>query len=153
MGTRWLAFVGAPDTKIILLVWRVVGGAAMAIHYRFFKHCTWYSRSKDDVDRLGVLELCPAVKGKFPENPASVALRGLAMMLFEPNSLRGRKLLAPLLAMFGACIHWPEQLLRLFQKSSTLAFCKIWRALRHRFLCSPWVAACIFRPNLDSDAR
>ena len=62
-GKRCLASVGAPNPKIHLLVWRVVGSAVMAIHCRFFKHCTWYSHSKDDVDRLGILEFCPDVQG------------------------------------------------------------------------------------------
>ena len=74
-------------------------------------------------------------------------------MLFEANGPRGRKGLGPLLAMFGASIHWPEKLLRVFQKSAILAFCKIWRALRHRFLCSPWTGACIFDPTIRYSTR
>ena len=62
-GKRCLAFVGAPDTKLHLLVWRAVGSVVMAIHYRLFKHCTWFSHSKHDVDRLGILEFCPGVQG------------------------------------------------------------------------------------------
>ena len=64
-GKRCLAFIGAPDTKFHLLVWKGVGSTVMAIHYRFFKHCTWYSLSKEDVDRLGVLEFCPGAGGIF----------------------------------------------------------------------------------------
>ena len=150
---RCLAFIGPPDTKFHLLVWKGVGSTVMAIHYRFFKHCTWYSHSKEDVDRLGILEFCPGADGVFSENLATLALNDLSFMLFDPNGPRARKALGPLLAMFGACIHWPIQLLRVFQKATILAFCKIWRALRHRFLCSPWTVACIFDPTLRYDTR
>ena len=53
--------------------------------------------------------------------------------------------------MFGATIQWPEQLVRVVQKSHILAFCKMWRQLRHRFLGNPWMAAYIFEPGVDYD--
>ncbi len=128
---RCLAFIGDPDTKIYLLVWKAVGSTVMAIHYRFFKHCTWYSHSKDDIDRLRIVDFCPGAEYRFPTSPATLALNALSFMLFEPNGPRGRKGLGPLLAMFGACIHWSESLLRVFRKTTILAFFTIWRALRH----------------------
>ena len=36
-GKRCLSFVGAPSTKMLMLVWTVVGARLMVIHYRFFK--------------------------------------------------------------------------------------------------------------------
>ena len=108
-GKRCLAFIGAPDTKFHSLVWKGVGSTVMAIRY-IFKHCTWYSHSKQDVDRLGVLEFCPGAEGLFSENPATLALNDLSFMLFEPNGPRGWKGLGPLFGMVGACIHWPDQL-------------------------------------------
>ena len=99
------------------------------------------------------MEFCLGAEGGFSENLATLALNDLSFMLFDPNGPRARKALGPLLGMFGACIHWPSQLLRVFQKATILAFCKIWRALRHRFLCSPWTAACIFDPSIRYSTR
>ena len=64
-GKRCLAFIGDPDSKFYLLVWKAVGSTVMAIRYRFFKHCTWHSHSKDDVDRLRIVDFCPGPEGRF----------------------------------------------------------------------------------------
>ena len=128
-GKRCLAFVGAPETKMYMLVWNVLGGMLMTVHYRFFKYATWYSHSKED-ERISVLDFCPGLSGSS-KNPATSCLSDIATVLFEPNSSRGKELLEPLLEMFGASIQWPEQLVRVFMKSHILAFCKIWRQLRH----------------------
>lgn len=37
-GKRCLMFIGASETKMLMLVWNVLGGVIMTIHYRFFKH-------------------------------------------------------------------------------------------------------------------
>ena len=152
-GKRCLAFVGAPDTKIHLLIWMVVGQVVMAIHYRFFKHCSWHSHSKEDTERVTIMDFCPASDRKFGKSPASQALNDLATMLFEPNSPRGQELLNPMITMFGPTILWPEQVVRVFQKSCILAYCKIWRQLRHRFLCYPWLASCIFMEKKQRSQR
>ena len=55
--------------------------------------------------------------------------------------------------MFGAIILWPEQLMRVFQKCCILCYCKIWRQLRHRVLCNPWLASCIFNPDVEHDTK
>ena len=55
----------------------------MTIHYRFFKHCTWYSHYKDDVDRLRIVDFCPGPEGRFPTSLATLALDELSFMLFE----------------------------------------------------------------------
>ena len=34
-GKRCLAFVGAPEAKMYTLVWNVLGGMLMTLHYRF----------------------------------------------------------------------------------------------------------------------
>ena len=113
-GKRCLAFIGAPDTKTHMLVWCVVGGVVMKIHYKFFKHCTWHSHSKDDRERLTIMDFCPGPGGSVANNPVSTALSELATMLFEPNSAQGKILLQPLYDMFGASIQWSEQLVRMF---------------------------------------
>ena len=64
-GKRCLAFIGDPDSKIYLLVWKAVGSTVMAIRYRIFEHCTWHSHSKDDVDRLRLVDFCPGAEGRF----------------------------------------------------------------------------------------
>ena len=152
-GKRCLAFVGAPDSKLHLLVWMVVGHVVLEIHYRLFKHCTWYSHAKKGIDRLTIMDFCPGADGKFNRNPAAMALNDLSIMLFRPNSDKGSDLLKPLRAVFGASVHWPEQLVRVFQKSCIQAYCKIWRQLRHRFLCYPWIASCIFNPDIDHHTK
>ena len=104
-GKRCLAFIGDIDSKFYLLVWKAVGSTVMAIRYRFFKHCTWHSHSKEDVDRLRIVDFCLGPEGRFSENLATLALNDLSSMLFEANGPRARKDLGPLLAMFGTSIH------------------------------------------------
>ncbi len=89
-GKRCLAFIGAPDSKFHLLVWKAVGSVVMGIHYRIVMHCTWYSHSKHDVDRLGVLECCLGVQGGGAELLATMVLNDLILMLFETNGFRGK---------------------------------------------------------------
>ena len=120
----------------------------MVIHYRFFKHVNFWSHCKDDEDKCDVLDFCP---GCPQDNPATKALRELSLMIFDPNGRQAT--LAPLMAAFGATVHWPEKLLNMYQKSCILAFCKIWRNLVHRFLCYPWEAACIFHTGVDRATR
>ena len=78
-GKRCLAFIGAPDTKFHLLVWKGVGSTVMAIRYRFFKHCTWYSHSKEDVDRLGILEFCLGAEGFLFREPCHASVERLVL--------------------------------------------------------------------------
>ena len=40
-GKGCLAFIGAPDPKLHMVVWKAVGSTVMGIHYRFSKHCAW----------------------------------------------------------------------------------------------------------------
>ena len=51
-GKKCLAFLGAPDTFWRMLLWSAVGQIIMIVHYRLFKHVTWYShrRSATPVD-------------------------------------------------------------------------------------------------------
>ena len=124
-GKRCLAFIGAPEMKMYTLVWNALGGMLMRVHFRFFKYCTFYSHSKEE-KHISVLDFCPGLSG-FSKNPAVLCLSDIATVLFEPNSNRGKELLRPLIEMFGATIQWPEQLVRVVQKSHILALCKIWR--------------------------
>ena len=41
-GRRCLAFIGDPETRWLLLTWTAVGQIIMIIHYRLFKHVTWF---------------------------------------------------------------------------------------------------------------
>lgn len=152
-GKRCLAFVGAEDSRMLNLVWIVVGGPLMVLHYRFFKHCSWYSHADGgDDERCGAIDFCPGPACEIKENPASKALTGLAIMLFDPNG-QGKTLVQPLLSMFGGTVHWPMQVLRVYQKSLLTAFGKVWRQLVHRFLCYPWAASCIFDPAVALESR
>ena len=47
-GKRCLAFLGDPETSMLLLVWLVVGAIPLHIHYRLFKHATWFSHARPD---------------------------------------------------------------------------------------------------------
>ena len=111
-------------------------GPLMVLHYRFFKQCSWYSHCEQDDERCGAMEFCPGPSGEIRKSPASQALSYLAAMLFEPHG-SGKALLQPVQTMFGATIHWPPQLLRVFQKAVVTAFSKVWRQFVHRFLCYP----------------
>ena len=151
-GKRCLSFIGADESRMLLIVWTVVGARLMIIHFRFFKHCTWYSHREGETKQYGVSDFCPRADGKIRKNPATEVLSELACMLFDPNG-QGRPFLRPLHAYAGASIHWSEQVHRVLQKCLVLAMCRIWRQLVHRFLCSPWTLACIFDPSETVETR
>ena len=146
-GKRTLAFIGAPDARELLLVWIDVGHVVMAVHYHFFKHATWYSHATPDKELCSIFDFCPRCP-KFKTSPAFKALSKFAKMLFDPNGA-GRHLMQPLYTSHGSTVHWPEKLLRTFQKAVLIGFCKLWRELYHRFACYPWRAACIFHPGVQ----
>jgi hypothetical protein len=150
-GKRSLAFVGDPRTRMLQLVWTSLGQAIMAIHYCLFKHVTWYSHGVEG-ERYTLFDFLPVAGASAATNPILKALRDLSSMLFDPNGA-GRLLLGPLVSYFGAPVHWPEELLRIFQKENVRAFCKIWRSLYHHFRRQPWLVAEAFHPAARPDAR
>jgi len=149
-GKRCLAFIGAPDASMLLLTWVVVGQIIMKIHYKFFKHATWYSHAKPGTYRCSILDFCPDCPNETC--PVFIALSELALLLFTPNGA-GRSLLLPLFHCYGATLHWPEQLMRIFQRVAVRAFCRLWRELHHKFGAYPWRAAHIFHPEVDLEVR
>ena len=153
-GKRCLAFVGDPTTKAFLLVWAVVGHVLMVMHFRFFKHCTFFSHfdPRSGERRISITDFCPGPGGEIKTNPASQALTDLAKLLFDPHG-EGYVLAQPLMTMFGRTLDWTSQLVLVFQKSVLLAFCKVWRQMVHRFLCYPWRVACVFDPDQDVETR
>ena len=75
---RSLLFVGDRETQISLLIWSAVGAAIMNIHYRLFKHVSWYSEK--DEEGYTAFNLCPCCNPKH--NPAMPALTAIAKMIF-----------------------------------------------------------------------
>ena len=62
-GRRCLAFIGDPDTRWLSLTWTAVGQIIMIIHYRLFKHVTWFSHFEDADDRCSVFHFCHGSPG------------------------------------------------------------------------------------------
>ena len=110
-GKRCLAFVGDPTTKTFLLVWAVVGHVLMVMHFRFFKHCTFFSHfdPRSGERRISITDFCPGPGGEIKTNPASQALTDLAKLLFDPHG-EGYVLAQPLMTMFGRTLDWTSQL-------------------------------------------
>ena len=96
---RSLLFVGDRETQVSLLIWSAVGAAIMNIHYRLFKHVSWYSET--DEEGYTAFDVCPGCKPK--RNPAILALTAIAKMIFAPNGL-GKSFLGPIYFIFGATV-------------------------------------------------
>ena len=145
---RSLLFVGDRETQISLLIWSAVGAAIMNIHYRLFKHVSWYSET--DEERYTAFHVCP---GCNPEhNPAILALTAIAKMIFDPNGL-GKSFLGPIYFFFGATVQWPENVLASLQRELRVAFCKLWRSLFHTFMRNPWRLAKVFNTEVPMAER
>ena len=151
-GRRCLAFIGDPDTRWLLLTWTAVGQIIMIVHYRLFKHVTWFSHFEDADDRCSVFDFCHGSPGQSTRNPAVLALCALATMLFDPDHA-GQSLWGPLYFYFGGTVHWPEKVFRTAQGATILAFCKLWRALYRNFKRAPFSFAHMFHPDLGMEAR
>ena len=150
-GKRSLAFVGDDVTRKLMLVWVVVGQVIMIIHYRLFKHVTWFSHSRSSSERCDIFDFCTGAD-QVEENVTTKALGSFAKMIFDPNGA-GRCLLVCLIAHFGAPVHWPGLLMRIFQRTVIVAFCKIWRSLFRHFRRYPYLLAEGFHPGLDLASR
>ena len=152
-GKRCLVFVGAEETRSYGLIWSVIGEVLMALHYHFFKHSSWLSHSKRNVQRLSVLEFCPNRLGQVGSSCASRALDNIAALLFEPNGQQAKQFIEPLVQSFRSPIHWTADLLQKFQKCTIMSFCLLWRHLVHKFLCYPWAVAVVFDPDVARDRK
>ena len=145
---RSLLFVGDRETQISLLIWSAVGAAIMNIHYRLFKHVSWYSEK--DEEGYTAFNVCPGCNPKH--NPAMPALTAIAKMIFDPNGL-GMSFLGPIYFFFGATVHWPEHVLASLQRELVVAFCKLWRYLFHTFMRNPWSLAKVFNTEVPMAER
>ena len=145
---RSLLFVGDTETQHSLLIWSVVGAVIMNIHYRLFKHVSWYSDGDDE--GYTAFDVCPGCK---PErNPAILALTAIAKIMFDPNG-SGKSFLGPIYFFFGGTVQWPERVLANLQRELVVAFCKLWRSLFHTFKRNPWPLAKVFNTETPMAER
>ena len=140
-------FLSNPASKYLPLVWLVVCGPIMVIHYFLFKHGTWYNRRNGN--RCNIFDFC----GSFERNPVCACLCQIAVMLMDPlcGGAPGLKLLR---LRFGSDMRqWPRRLLAALTVALCLAFCILWRKLFHAFDCYPWRLAAAFDMHRSREER
>ena len=109
--------------ELSLLIWSAVGAAIMNIHYRLFKHVSWYSEMCEE--GYTAFNVCPGCK---PErNPAILALTAIANIVFDPNGF-AKSFLGPIYFFFGATVQGQPRVLASFQRELARACCKLWRS-------------------------
>ena len=125
-------FFSMSAAKILTLVWLVVCSVVMRVHYRLFKHGTWFTH------REGIRCNAFEFAGHTPRSPAVAALSALAAMLLDPRC-GVSPYLKTLHLRFGEDVaHWPPRLVSALEVSLVLAFATFWRNIYRYFDCYPW---------------
>ena len=99
-------FLSDPASKYMPLIWLVVCSCIMVVHYRLFKHGTWFSHRRDG--RCNMFDFCGTDAG----NQVAESLSALAAMLMDPLG-GGRPHLKLLFLRFGQILingqaeRWP----------------------------------------------
>ena len=144
---RAFDFLRKRSSTWLPLVWLCVCSCIMVIHFRLFKHGTWYSqrRTKDCCD---IFDFC-----SDRENLIAEALSTLASMMLDPENA-GRRPLALLILKFGDDVTaWPHQVHECLQGAVSIAFCVLWRHLYYDFQCFPWLLVPAFDQRRSIGAR
>ena len=123
-------FFSMGAAKIMTLVWLVVCSVIMRVHYRLFKHGTWFSHRSGI--RCNVFEF--AQRG--PRSPIVAALSDLAAMLLHPASGQGSPHFKIIQLRFGEDMaQWPVRLVSALEVSLAQAFATLWRKIYRYFEC------------------
>ena len=69
-------------SKYILLIWLITTSDIMILHYRLFRHGTWWNR-RNEKDDISIFDFT----GPVPNNPVFMAIINLMTILLDP---RGR---------------------------------------------------------------
>ena len=140
-------FMSMGAAKILTLVWLVVCSVIMQVHYRLFKHGTWFTH------RAGVRCSVFEFAGRSTSSPVIATLSALASMLLDPLC-GGRPYLQILRSRYGDDMaDWPPRLVRALEVALVLAFATLWRKIYRYFDCYPWRLAPAFDPQLARTDR
>ena len=133
--------------KLLTLVWLVVCSVVMRVHYRLFKHGTWFTHRKGI--RCNVFEL----SRRSPRNPVISPLSAIASMLLDPLG-SGAQHLELIRLRFGEDMaFWPHRLVTALDVSLVLTFATLWRKIYRYFDGYPWRLAPAFDPTLSRQER
>ena len=143
------SFLEKRSSKWVTLVWLAVCTCIMVIHFKLFKHGTWYNHRKNDPMRASIFDFC----GPLAKSPAGIAMNTLAAIIFDVEG-EGRRPLALLFLYFGSHDAWPRKVHHVLQVSTIVAMSIIWRKLIHYFKRYPWLLAPAFdRRRSEADRR
>ena len=119
-------FLKQRASEYLPLIWLCVCSCIMVVHYKLFKHGTWFSH-RADKDRCNIFDFCTAsgqgsAFGPGSDNPICEALSTLASMLLDPEGT-GKRPLALLFLKFGErYLEWPRHVREFQQGSLCIAF-------------------------------
>ena len=143
------SFLEKRSSKWVTLVWLAVCTCIMVIHFKLFKHGTWYNHRKNDPMRASIFDFC----GPLAKSPAGIAMNTLATIIFDVEG-EGRRPLALLFLYCGSHDAWPRKVHHVLQVSTIVAMSIIWRKLIHYFKRYPWLLAPAFdRRRSEADRR
>ena len=140
-------FTSMGAAKMLTLVWLVVCSVIMRVHYRLFKHGTWFTHRRGL--RCNVFEFA----GRSPHSPITASLSALAAMLLDPLC-GGSPYLEVVRLRFGDDMaDWPPRLVIALEVSLLLAFATLWRKIYRYFDCYPWRLAPAFDTQRTREER
>ena len=128
------------------LIWIAVSDPVMVVHYKLFKHGTWYNHRR--ADRCSIYDFC----GSMVSNPVASALSSLAGIVLSPEEQSSGPL-AGLFAALGPIEGWPSFVRSRLHVAALLAFSGIWRKLCFSFKCYPWLLAPAFDVRRSDEER
>ncbi|CAE7518745.1 unnamed protein product [Symbiodinium sp. CCMP2592] len=117
----------------------------MRIHYSLFKHATWHTHRKQDLEAQAADALdafTTVCFCKAAENPAKKALENLGVLLLnlEDDSW------GPAVLAFGPVLSWPQTRLRTTRRSFCVVIGQLWRKLLYPWSQFPWKLAVLVDP-------
>ena len=136
-------------TPMLLLVWAIVVGTLMPIHYRLFKRGVFYNHmranKKEEQQRFGIFEFCSPSK-----NPAVKTLQVLSDIVFDSGDCA--TYLKLLNKRYGSDRDaWPQALSVSLHTSVIVVYSRLWRLCVYVFLSYPWLLAPAYDPTSSED--
>ena len=144
---RSFSFLKHRASEYLPLIWLCVCSCIMVVHYKLFRHGTWYNhRTAASGQGSGHWPRCNIFDftSDLETNPVCEALAALASMLLDPEGA-GRRHLNLLFFKFGnSYSEWPQRVREYLEGSLLIAFSVLWRKVYHEFQCYPWLLAPAF---------
>ena len=145
---RSFSFLKHRASEYLPLIWLCVCSCIMVVHYKLFRHGTWYNHRTTASGQGGTSGRWPRCNifdftSDLETNPVCEALAVLASMLLDPEGA-GRKHLSLLFYKFGDYSEWPHRVHEYLEGSLLIAFSVLWRKLYFEFQCYPWLLALAF---------